>query len=45
MYGLYTIEIVEGGVLPKELSGKWTEEKRAKEAVERYLEIYWKNRT
>jgi hypothetical protein len=42
MYGLY--EISMSGPKPKELSGFFTERKRAEKAVEQYLFNYWKNR-
>ena len=44
-YGLYMISFPGGGALPAFLSGKYTEEKRAREAIEQYLKVYWKNRT
>lgn len=44
-YGLYVIQFTEGGATPKELSGKWTEEKRALQAIKQYLEKYWKSRS
>lgn len=44
IYGLYVIQFTEGGPVPKELSGKWTEEQRAQQAIELYLQKYWKNR-
>lgn len=43
-YGLYTVVLKSPGQLPKELKGKFTEEKRAKEAIARYLDNYWKGR-
>ena len=44
-YGMYKIVFPDGGALPKELSGRWTEEARALTAIEVYLANYWKNRT
>ncbi len=44
-FGLYKVVFPEGGELPKELQGRFTEEKRAHEAIEQYLVTYWKNRT
>lgn len=44
-FGMYKIIFPDGGVLPPELEGRWTEEVRAKVAIEAYLQSYWKNRT
>ena len=44
-YGLYKIIFPDGGALPEELQGRFTEEKRAHGAVKAYLLTYWKNRT
>ena len=44
-YGMYKVVFPDGGALPKELSGRWTEEARALTAIEMYLANYWKNRT
>lgn len=43
-YGLYYFDM-HGGMLPKELLGFFTEEKRAKHALEMYLNRYWKGRS
>ncbi len=44
-FGMYTVVFPDGGQVPKELSGKWTEEKRCRSAIDTYLANYWKNRT
>ena len=44
-YGMYQVVFSEGGVLPPELDGKWTVEKGAEAAIERYLRGYWKGRS
>lgn len=42
--GLYYVVFTDGGVLPSELSGKWTDRTLAEEAVKKYLDKYWKGR-
>ena len=42
---MYKIVFPDGGAVPKELSGHWTEESRAKTAIDLYLDKYWKNRS
>ena len=44
-YGMYGVELSEGGVLPPELAGQWTVEKGAEAAIEKYLRGYWKGRS
>jgi len=44
-YAMYLISFPDGGELPPELRGKWTEESRAKTAIDLYLAKYWTNRT
>ena len=36
-FGLYMVNFPSGGKVPKELSGKWTEESRLRVAIESYL--------
>lgn len=35
--GLYEVYVVSGGVVPKELRGRFTEELRGKEAIDKYI--------
>lgn len=44
-FGMFKIVFSDGGTVPKELTGMWTEEARAKTAVKLYLDNYWKNRS
>lgn len=44
-YGMYKVELSEGGVLPVALDGMWTNEKLTKAAIDAYLRGYWKGRS
>lgn len=43
--GLYYIVFADGGSVPVELSGKWTDRTKAEDAVKNYLDTYWKSRS
>ena len=43
--GLYYVVFTDGGPIPSELSGKWTDRVRAEDAVKDYLDEYWKSRS
>ena len=43
--GLYYVVFADGGSVPVELSGKWTDRVRAEDAVKDYLDEYWKSRS
>ena len=43
--GLYYVVFTDGGIMPPELSGKWTDRGKAEEAINKYLNEYWKDRS